>query len=248
MLVIYLTKNKEIALVSDEKNLSENNFSFFYYNLDTKKYYFYNENKWFTAASTIKVPIAMMYYDKINAGEITEDTKYTYESGTYEAGDGQTASKYSVGSKIPLSFLLEQMIVNSDNTAVNILSLGLGGRKIYRSQFTKYTDVELPENFCTDNITSASFGYDIMTYLYNNSEDYEELLGYMKKSSYGEYLKKYITDYEVAHKYGSYNGYVHDYGIVYGKTTYLVGVFTKNVTDADELIANISKEVLEATI
>ena len=70
----------------------------------------------------------------------------------------------------------------------------------------------------------------------------------MKQSSNGEYLKKYISDYEVAHKYGSYNGYVHDYGIVFGEDTYLIGVFTKNVSNADELIAKISLDVLNETL
>lgn len=72
-----------------------------------------------------------------------------------------------------------------------------------------------------------------------------ELIDYLKQSSDGEYLKKYIDQYEVAHKYGSYNGYVHDYGIVFGKNPYLIGVFTKGVPNADEIIANISLEILE---
>ena len=64
----------------------------------------------------------------------------------------------------------------------------------------------------------------------------------------GEYLKKYIDSYDVAHKYGSMDGYVHDYGIVFGKSTYLIGVFTKNIPRADELIANISLKVLNYTL
>lgn len=216
--------------------------------MDTKKYYFYNKDKWFTAGSTSKVPIAMLYYEKINSGEITENTTYIYTSNSYEEGSGQTAYKYKVNSEIPVSYLLEQMIVNSDNTATNILSAGLGGRKNFRNEFIKFTDDVLPDNFNTDNIISSSFGFDVMTYLYDNSKYYQKLIEDMKKSSNGEYLKKYIEEYDVAHKYGSYNGYVHDYGIVYGKTTYMIGIFTKNVTDADELIANISKEVLDYTL
>lgn len=59
------------------------------------------------------------------------------------------------------------------------------------------------------------------------------------------YLKKYVTDIDIAHKYGSYNGYVHDYGIVYGKNTYLIGIFTKEISNASELIATISRDILE---
>lgn len=43
--------NKKI----NENELNRDNFAFFYYNLNTNKYYFYNKEKWFVAASTTKV-------------------------------------------------------------------------------------------------------------------------------------------------------------------------------------------------
>lgn len=229
-----------------ENDLREDNFSFFYYNVDSNKYYFYNENTYFTAASTIKMPIAMLYYDKIKNEEISSDDTIIYTSNCYEAGAGTTASTYSVGSRIPISFLLEQSIVNSDNTAINILINNLGYKNC-KTQISKYASVELPEEFLNSNIICAKYAYDIVNYLYNNRENYIELLEYLKQSSNMEYLKKYITDYDVAHKYGSYNGYVHDYGIVFGENTYLIGIFTKNIENADELIAQISLKILKQT-
>lgn len=230
-----------------ENDLREYNFSFFYYNMESNSYYFYNENTYFIAASTIKMPIAMLYYDKIRNGEITLDDTIIYTSNCYEAGAGRTAYTYSVGSRVPISFLLEQSIVNSDNTAINILINNLG-YKTCKTQISKYASIELPEEFLNSNIISAKYAYDIVNYLYGNMENYTELLEYLKQSSNMEYLKKYITDYDVAHKYGSYNGYVHDYGIVFGESTYLIGIFTKNVSNADELIAKINLEVLKETL
>lgn len=229
-----------------ENDLREDNFSFFYYNVDSNKYYFYNENTYFTAASTIKMPIAMLYYDKIKNEELSLDDTIIYTSNCYEAGAGTTAFTYSVGSRIPISFLLEQSIVNSDNTAINILINNLGYKNC-KTQISKYASVELPEEFLDSNIICAKYAYDIVNYLYNNRENYAELLEYLKQSSNMEYLKKYITDYNVAHKYGSYNGYVHDYGIVFGENTYLIGIFTKNIANADELIAQISLKILKQT-
>ena len=46
-----------------DKNLTEKNFAFFYYEPETQKTYIYNGESYFTAASTIKVPLAMIYYD-----------------------------------------------------------------------------------------------------------------------------------------------------------------------------------------
>ena len=69
-----------------KNGLNSSNFGFFFYNINTREYYFYNEDKYFTAASTVKVPVAMLYYDKINAGEISEDDTLLYKSNAYEAG------------------------------------------------------------------------------------------------------------------------------------------------------------------
>lgn len=232
-----------IANVMEENNLNENNFAFFYQNMDNQKYYSYNENKWFTAGSTSKVAIALTYYDKLNNGEISKNKTYRYYDGAYEAGAGTITNKYKIGDNIPVSLLLEQMIVNSDNTATNILCWGLGRQVDYKKQYAKYTDEELTEEFYHENIITASIGYDFLNYLYENSENYQELINNMKRSSYGQYLKKYV-ECDVAHKYGVYGAYVHDYGIVYGDTTYLIGIYTKGVYNASELIANINKDIL----
>ena len=226
-----------------ENNLNENNFFFFFYNVEEKKYYFYNENTYFTAASTIKVPVAMLYYDKIADGELNLSDTLIYNREDYEAGDGSTAADYSVGEKIPISYLLEQTIVNSDNTALNILINHIGYQKC-KEELSKYSDIELIEDFYTSNVANVSYYYDVLQYLYQNTEKYSELITNMKKSSGGGYLKADLPQYEVAHKYGSYDGYVHDYGIIYGQNTYLIGVFTKGIANASDLIADIGEQVV----
>ena len=230
--------------IMTENNLNENNFFFFYYNIEEKKYYFYNENTYFTAASTIKVPVAMLYYDKVNEGELSLSETLLYNSDDYEAGDGTTAVDYSIGESIPISYLLEQSIVNSDNTALNILLHSIGYKKC-KEELTKYSDVEITEEFYSSNVANASYYYDVLQYLYQNADKYSELIEYMKISSGGEYLKANLPQYEVAHKYGSYDGYVHDYGIIYGQNTYLIGVFTKDIANASDLIADIGEQVVD---
>lgn len=231
-----------------ENNLTESNFAFFYYNVDTRKEYFYNEMTQFTAASTVKLPVAMLYYDQINDGTLSSTDTLLYSSSSYEAGGGLTASYYSPGDYVPISFLLQQSIVNSDNTAINILMSYYGYINCRQQINQKYTTEEVDDSFFQSNLTYAKYAFEILDYLYTNIDDYTDLIEDLKVSSDGLYLKKYIDDYDVAHKYGSYNGYVHDYGIVFGESTYLIGVYTKNVTDAAELIADISLDVLNYTL
>ena len=237
------TVKKLIESIINEYGLNSDNFGFFYYNVNTRKYYFYNEDKYFTAASTVKVPVAMYYYEKINNGEMSLEDTLKYKSGSFEAGGGDVTNKYKVGSNIPLSVLLEELIVDSDNTANNIL-IGNIGFKAYRKEIKKYSDRDLSSTFYSSNVTTPGYSFDVIMYLYKHSEDFPKLLEDMKKSSYGKYLKEYL-EYDVAHKYGSYNGYVHDYGIIYGKDTYIVGVFTKGKNNAATLIANIGKRLID---
>ena len=63
-----------IAEIKTANNLTADNFAFFYYNPQTQKYYFDNQDKYFKGASTVKVPVAMIYYDKIRNGELTEES------------------------------------------------------------------------------------------------------------------------------------------------------------------------------
>ena len=229
-----------------EKNLNEENFAFFYYDINSKNQYFYNENTYFTAASTIKVPIAMLYYDKITHGDITLDTKLLYQSSDYEAGAGNTSNIYKFGDYIPISFLLREMIKESDNTATNILKKELGGEKAYRILIKQYTKENLTEEFNVENVTSAKYSLDVLKRLYQDREKYADLINLMKESSSGGYLKKNIKNYEIAHKYGSIAGCTHDYGIVYyNENPYLIGVFTKNIPNAENLIAEISKTIID---
>ena len=233
-----------IQTIIGQNGLNENNFGFFYYNVNQNIGYEYNENQYFQGASTIKVPVSMLYYDKINAGTMTKESTLKYTQDSYEAGAGSTAARYKVGSSVPLGFLIEQAIVNSDNTAVNIMIKNLGYSNC-KKEIQKYSDEEMPADYYTSNVITPEFEFDIITYLYNNSNNYTELLEYMKKSSNGEYLKGQLPQYEVAHKYGSYSGNVHDYGIIYGKETYIVGIYTDGIANADDLIASIAKQIVD---
>ena len=102
----------------------------------------------------------------------------------------------------------------------------------------------MPDNFYDENVICAAFGYDIITYLYDNQASFQQLIDNMKKSSNGGYLKKDVF-VEVAHKYGSYERNTHDYGIVYAKNNYLVGVFTVGLDNAEKIISDINQILLK---
>ena len=249
--VVEPTEDEKIKLLVqseiENNNFTENNFAFFYYRPIDKKYYFYNENTYFTAASTVKVPIAIHYYNMINSNKLTSDSTIKYDDSCYEPGGGTTSATYDAGDNVPISFLLKQSIVNSDNTAVNLLIDNLGFSAC-RKSIAEFATFPISDEFYTENVTCARYSFDVINHIFNNQEAYSNLIEDMKVSSMGQYFKKYISDYEVAHKYGSYSGYVHDYGIIFAESPYLIGIFTKGISEADEFIANLSQKVLQTTL
>lgn len=82
------------------------------------------DERWYLA-STVKVPVALAVLQAVERGEFTLDTTLRVRASDYVDGAGQTNSK-PVGTPLSVRFLLEQMIIFSDNTASDML-IGLVG-------------------------------------------------------------------------------------------------------------------------
>lgn len=77
------------------------------------------KRSWYLA-SMVKVPIAVAVMQAVDDGLVTLDTSLTVRADDYVDGAGRTNSA-SVGTPLSVRFLLEQMIVHSDNTASDML-------------------------------------------------------------------------------------------------------------------------------
>lgn len=222
----------------------DDSVSITYENLITSQKYEYNSDLFMTAASTIKLPLNMIYYDLIEDGEYQEDSLLYYSSSMQEAGAGYTASEYAVNSYIPLSYLLHQSIVYSDNTAANVLIQELGFQN-FRSMTASYVAQEYPEIFYTDNLVNGKLLAACLKQLYEHADHYETLLNDMKDAMPNDYFNTYLQNVDIAHKYGSYNGYEHDAGIVFANQPFLLVVMSNQAYDAQELISEIALALYE---
>ena len=71
---------------------------------------------------------------------------------------------------------------------------------------------------------------DTLKYLYARQDEFPELIDYMKQSNpQNGYFKAKVTEMEVAHKYGSFEGAENDVGIFYAEHPFLLAVYTQNV-------------------
>lgn len=223
-----------------EKGLNSNSFAFFYYSVKDQENYLYNEKRSIIAASTIKVPLNMIYEDAYANNKLDPKQTINLMKSDIEQGGGYT-DKNKLNTALSYAYLQQQSIVYSDNTATNMLVRALGGFTTSRSLLAKYSDTTLPPQFYSQNIITAEYMDGVMKRLYQNSERYHTLIEHMKQASKEEYLQASSDVFEIAQKYGSYENVLHTIGIVYTPQPYTVGIFTMNRKDGEAIITELNQ-------
>lgn len=234
---------KDIEAYFQENGIDHEKVAYCITDLEHNIKYSMNEKDEFIAASIYKLPLAMLYYDKVNDGEYTLDSTFTY-SGYMHEDAGVVSSNYGIGSQIPLSDLLDDLIEYSDNDAGHILYENLGGWKEYKEAMTKYTD-SISENYYTeDNVSTANTMNDVVTYLYDHKEDYKGLIKNMEEAEPGEYLDR-DTQLSMPQKYGMYDSALNSVGFVECNTSYSIVVLTSLGDKGADVMANINRIAYE---
>ncbi len=214
--------------------------SFYIENMNSGDRCYFAQNKVFVAASTYKLPLAMVYYDKINAGELKLTDTFQYLKRDLEYG-GPTPYRFRFGSRIKLRTLLSNMILYSDNTAAQILYRNLGGRHGFHKKASKYSDVvNYYKLSIRGNYISSQFSHDCLKYLYSHKQDYKMLLSDMT-DAWG-YFSDSGLKVKIAQKWGYYKGNQHNIAVVYGRTPYIISVHTTGIRSA-RLLNGINKIV-----
>lgn len=234
---------KDIEAYFQENGIDHEKVAYCITDLEHNIKYSMNEKDEFIAASIYKLPLAILYYDKVNEGEYTLDSTFTY-SGYMHEDAGVISSDYGIGSQVPLSDLLNDLIIYSDNDAGHILYENLGGWKEYKEAMTKYTD-SISENYYTmDNVTTANTMNDVVTYLYDHKEDYKGLIKNMEEAEPGEYLDR-DTQLSMPQKYGMYDSALNSVGFVECNTSYSIVVLTSLGDKGADVMANINRIAYE---
>ena len=216
-------------------NLTEQNFAVSYYDTVTQESYDWNETHMMVAASTFKLPLNLYYYEMENAGEIASDALMTQG-----------------GATLDLCHYLS--IVESNNEISHALLYRIGTFPEYKEAMRKYftmTDDEIDPKYYQDNYYCTRMMMDTLKYLYARQDEFPELIDYMKQSNpQNGYFKAKVTEMEVAHKYGDFEGAENDVGIFYAEHPFLLAVYTQNVgesvvQDAARLAADYNAQQTE---
>lgn len=202
-----------------------------------------NEDTYFYAASTYKLPLAMVWYEKINDQEAKLDEELVFLEDTYEEG-GHIGTDYAYGSSISIQELLEAMIIESDNSAAHILYENLGGWPAFKKELKKFDPTQkIDEKYISyDNeFTPKNMG-NILKYFYSHKDEFEKLLKDLKKSKPGEFLDRNLNVY-FPQKYGSYDYSYNAAGINFNTHPYAIVIDTV-LGDYGEVVIGDMNEIV----
>ena len=214
-----------------EYKLTEKNFSMGWYNTGTGETWYYNENKFMVAGSMYKLPLCMNYIGKFDDGSFDPTAK----TGGYQ-----------------LTRLIDLAITYSDNNAASLLQKYYSpDHDAYRLSLTQYSDVDpetLPDGFFRNNEFSPHIILDTLKALYNDQDYYRQIVDDMLQAHPARYFRKYQGDYEIAHKYGYFEGSLNDCGIIYTPTPYLLVAFTDHVYNSEEALAVLVQRLTDYSL
>lgn len=139
--------------------------------LPSGKEFRHQADKPMPTASLIKLPIMVAAYEAIDRGELQLDQMVTLEEEDKVPGSGFLTSRFSAGTKFPLRDAIHLMIVDSDNTATNLVidaigletttdrmeELGLEHTKLHSKVFRRDTSIA-PERSQKFGLGSTSAG------------------------------------------------------------------------------------------
>lgn len=247
------------AILGLAKDLPKLKPGVFLVDLDTGNYVDIQGQEAVPAASTIKLPILVSFFQAVDEGRIRLDEVLTMEEKHVAKGSGELQDK-PVGSKFTALETADLMITNSDNTATNMLIDRLGGIESLNQQFAswqlKQTQMQniLPDLEGT-NKTSARDLVNLMADINRGklvslkSRDF--MLRIMQQTRNRSLLPRGLGDGAfIAHKTGNIDSVSGDVGLIdmpNGKR-YLVGVLVQREADdpqANELIRQISSTIYQ---
>lgn len=137
-----ITLNQELASLKAELEELPNTYpglkpKTFYIDVDTGNYASAGGQDEIAAASTIKLPILLAFFEEIDAGRM--DLNQTMAIAPEQIAEGSGEMQLSPpGTQFTALEVATQMIVGSDNTATNMMIDLMGGAEKLNERFTNY--------------------------------------------------------------------------------------------------------------
>lgn len=213
-----------------------------------------NEKDQYRVSSLVKVPNAMAIYKKIEQGKLKLDQEVEIQSEDLDKKFGDLWRK-GAGSKISVKEALNLSLVESDNTANNVLLSLLSDKDL----IDIYDSLDIPvegegDVFLISPKNYSSVFRNLYLASYLDQKYSNEVLEILTKSTFTDELARYIPrDIKIAHKIGEFvtskDNIHHDCGIVYvPKRPYMLCLMVQgnsNDNSIQDYISAVSKLVFD---
>jgi beta-lactamase class A len=249
-------KNKIEQYITNQTSQGKvTNVAVYFRDLNNGPWFGINQSALFSPASLIKVPLMMTFYKMSEKDPNLLNTKIKVtdvDENLYNSEDIQPDLKLNVGQEYTIDQLIDQMIINSDNNAYNILKEYAGEQNFY--EIFNDLNIDLSKIDSNGNVISIHDYSAFFRILYNssylNQDNSEKALNLLSRTTYKNALVAGVpSTATVSHKFGerSYSStnekQLHDCGIIYAaKNPYILCVMSRG-NDLDQLskvISNIS--------
>ena len=225
----------------------EGRYGLYFINLATGDEFGINDKERYIAASTTKLPMNLLLYKKIAAGEVDFNDKLVFLEEDFEPGAGiiqnsPFGTEYTVRETARLS------IVYSDNCGINMIIRLLGIDNIRQYMM----DIGGTIYYGRDH---RSCPYDLAVYareLYRFYEQEPEIAGILiedlQNTMWNDRINKLLPkDVKVSHKIGNFDGVYNDVGIVFAEQPYVLAVMSEDIDQsvASDVIAQLSKKIYD---
>jgi beta-lactamase class A len=227
----------------------------------------------FHAASTMKVPVMIELFRRIDGGELSLDRRITLENEfksivdgspyTLNPADDSDSLVYTwVGKPVTIHELLEHMITRSSNLATNTLIQMVGAKAanatahaLGAKDIQVLRGVEDGKAYAAgmNNMTTARDLATLMTAIESGTAasraSTDSMRAVLLRQEFNDEIPAGLPPgTRVAHKTGQITGHLHDAAIVYpnGRGPYVLVVLTRGIDDekvARSLMADISRLV-----
>jgi beta-lactamase class A len=210
----------------------------FFLDLDTGNYLDINGGRVFPAASTIKLPILIAFFQDLDAGKVSLNETLVMRRDLIAGGSGEMQDK-PAGTKFSARETVTKMITISDNTATNMIVDRLGGIARVNERFRSWglKDTVMRNwlgDFKGTNTTSSKDMVRLLALLAD-----EKLLSPSSREQALDVLRHTITrtllpaglgsGADIAHKTGDIGFLIGDAGLITmpnGKR-YLAGIYVR---------------------
>ena len=221
---------------------------FFRPNIDEEPFIF--QSRPMQPASMIKVFIMAKIMQEVKDGNIALDEIITITPENIVGGAGSIAGE-GAGARVPLRRALELMIMESDNTATNILidRVGMANLNQYLND-NDYHDTVINHKMMKEqgksNLSSAADLGKFFTRLYNNQcvDNYYDrvMIDYLLKQQDRDCFPAALPYWNVAHKTGEISNVYDDGGIFYGaKGDFILVIMNENIDGHGDAIDKMKK-------